>query len=76
MICATFNAPAESFDNPAQQLMQGKGTADLFLNITSNYLFCGVEIMPGYNCFDIFKEGDIVSDLENYPAHLASIVIS
>lgn len=74
MICATFNAPAESFDNPSQQLMQGKGTADLFLNITSNYRFCGVEIMPGYNCFDIFKEGDIAANLEDYPAYLASIL--
>jgi modulator of drug activity B len=74
MICATFNAPAESFDNPSQQLMQGKGTSDLFLNITSNYSFCGVEILPGYNCFDIFKDGDINKDLENYPAHLTKVI--
>jgi modulator of drug activity B len=32
MICATFNAPAESFNNPLQSLLQGKGTEDLFLN--------------------------------------------
>jgi modulator of drug activity B len=74
MICATFNAPAESFDNPSQQLMQGKGTSDLFLNITSNYRFCGVEILPGYNCFDIFKDGDINKDLENYPVHLTKVI--
>jgi len=74
MICATFNAPAESFDNPSQQLMQGKGIADLFLNITSNYRFCGVEIMAGYNCFDIFKEGDIAADLENYPEYLGQVI--
>jgi modulator of drug activity B len=74
MICATFNAPAESFDNPSQQLMQGKGISDLFLNITSNYSFCGVEILPGYNCFDIFKDGDINKDLENYPAHLTKVI--
>ncbi|MFC4478853.1 NAD(P)H-dependent oxidoreductase [Flavobacterium chungangensis] len=73
MICATFNAPAESFDNPLQSLMQGKGTEDLFLNITSNYRFCGVEILKGYNCFDIFKDGDIAQDLENYPKHLEKI---
>jgi len=70
IICATWNAPAEAFDNPAQQLMQGKGTADLFLNITSNYRFCGYEIMEGYNCFDIFRRSDIAKDLENYPEHL------
>lgn len=70
MICATWNAPAEAFDNPTQQLMQGKSTADLFLNITSNYRFCGYEIVNGYNCFDIFRRTDITNDLENYPAHL------
>ena len=70
MICATFNAPNESFDNPSQTLLQGKGTADLFLNITSNYKFCGVEIIDGFNCFDIFKDGDIAKDLENYPKYL------
>jgi modulator of drug activity B len=74
MICATFNAPAESFNNPLQSLMQGKGTEDLFLNITSNYRFCGVEILQGYNCFDIFKDGDIAKDIEDYPKHLEKIV--
>lgn len=71
MICATFNAPAQSFENPSESLMQGKTTTDLFLNITSNYKFCGYDILPGYNCFDIFKDGDIAKDLENYPTHLA-----
>ncbi len=70
MICSTWNAPAEAFDNPSQDLMQGKSTADLFLNITSNYRFCGYEIMNGYNCFDIFRRNDIANDLENYPVHL------
>ena len=70
MICATFNAPAVSFDNPSQLLMQGKTIADLFLNITSNYKFCGYDILSGYNCFDIYKRGDIAKDLENYSNHL------
>ncbi len=51
--------------------MQGKSTADLFLNISSNYKFCGYEILTGYNCFDIYKNGDIANDIEKYPTHLA-----
>lgn len=73
MVCATWNAPSEAFGNPSQILMQGKGTADLFLPITSNYRFCGVEIMPDYNCFDIFKDGNIAEVLENYPTHLEKV---
>lgn len=75
LVCATWNAPAEAFDNPDQQLLQGKSTADLLLNITANYRFCGYEILTGYNCFDIFKSGDIAKDLENYPTHLAEVCI-
>jgi modulator of drug activity B len=74
MISATWNAPAEAFDNPSQLLMQGKGTADLFLTISSNYRFCGYDILPDYNCFDIFKSTQIEPDLKNYPAHLAKVL--
>ena len=44
MICATWNAPREVFDNPNGVLYAGKGTADLFLHITSNYKFTGYDI--------------------------------
>ena len=73
MICATWNAPAEAFDNPNQQLMQGKGTADLFLNISSNYRFCGYDILTDYNCFNIFRRDNLSEDLDNYPTHLAEV---
>jgi modulator of drug activity B len=53
--------------------MRGKSAADLFLNITSNYRFCGYEIMEGFNCFDIFRRRDIAKDLENYPSHLKKV---
>ncbi|UWX62450.1 NAD(P)H-dependent oxidoreductase [Chryseobacterium oranimense] len=74
MVCATWNAPKNSFDDPNQILFEGRSTADVFIQITSNYKFCGVEILPDYNCYDIFKEGDIVKDLEDYPKHLATVL--
>ncbi len=74
MICATFNAPGEAFKNPEQNLLQGKSSADLFLNITSNYRFCGYEIAPEFNCYDIFKRDDITNDLEKYPSHLQQLI--
>ena len=75
MICATWNAPAEAFGNREQQLMQGKTTADLLSNITSNYRFCGYDILPGYNCFNIFKRDDVAKDLENYPSYLENLIM-
>ncbi|MEZ2443743.1 hypothetical protein AB6805_18590 [Chitinophaga sp. RCC_12] len=44
MVRATWNAPAEAFDNPGNKLFEGKGLSDIFLPITSNYRFCGYEL--------------------------------
>lgn len=73
MVCATWNAPKASFDDAKQQLFEGRSTADVLLQITSNYRFCGVDIMADYNCFDIFKDGDIVGALAQYPRHLETV---
>ena len=70
MISATWNAPREAFDNPNGVLYGGKGTADLFLHITSNYKFMGFDILPDFGVFDIFKAPDIPRALEDYQRHL------
>ena len=70
MVSATWNAPREAFNNPNGVLMHGKGTADLFLNITSNYKFTGYDILPDFGVFDIFKSPDIPRALEDYKRHL------
>jgi modulator of drug activity B len=71
MISATWNAPRGAYDNPEGVLFGGKGTADLFLNITSNYKFCGYDILPDFGVFDIFKNPDIPQSLSEYEQHLA-----
>jgi len=71
MISATWNAPTATFDNPGSVLFAGKGTAELFLPITSNYKFCGYDILPAFGIFDIFKNPDVPGALENYRRHLA-----
>ena len=70
MISATWNAPRETFDNPSSVLYAGRGTADLFLPITSNYKFCGCDILPAFGVFDIYKNPDIPRALEDYQRHL------
>lgn len=75
MFSSTWNAPKESFNDQSQLLFEGRSTADVLIQITSNYRFCGVEIMEDYNCFDIYKEGDIVECLANYPNHLEKVFI-
>ena len=70
MISATWNAPREAFDNPNGALYGGKGTSDLFLHITSNYKFCGYDILSDFGVFDIFKNPDIPRAFEDYQRHL------
>jgi modulator of drug activity B len=70
MISATWNAPRETYDNPNSVLFGGKGTADLLLHITSNYKFCGYDILPDFGVFDIFKNPNIPRSLEDYKRHL------
>lgn len=70
MISATWNAPLETFDNPDSALFGGKGRDDLFLHITSNYKFCGYDILPDFGVFDIFKHPGIARALEEYKRHL------
>jgi len=73
IVSATWNAPRASFDDPSQTLFEGRSTADVLIQTTSNYRFCGVEVVADYNCFNIFKDGDIVGDLENYPKYLQEV---
>src|SRR3954469_3770723 len=73
MISATWNAPREAFDSPQGVLYRGKGTADVFLNITSNYKFCGYDILPDFGVFDIFKKIEAIPGaFEDYKRHLAT----
>lgn len=74
MVSATWNAPKTSFDDPNQILFEGRSTADFFIPITSNYRFCGVDIVPDYNCFGIYKDGGIVLTLEKYQQHLEEVL--
>lgn len=71
MVSATWNAPREAFDNPNGVLLSGKSADDLFLNITSNYKFCGYDVLPSFGVFDIFKNPDIPCSIAEFEDHLA-----
>jgi len=73
MISATWNAPKESFNDKKQVLFEGKDTSDVFSWISLNYRFCGVSILPGFNCFDVLKNPQITTDIEQYKKQLDCI---
>ncbi|WP_282631020.1 NAD(P)H-dependent oxidoreductase [Empedobacter sedimenti] len=74
MVSATWNAPAEAFGDAKQNLMKGKTTDDLLLNITSNYAFCGAEILQGFNSFDVVKNPTPDTYFDDYKKYLERIL--
>ena len=73
MVSATWNAPSDAFGNDSQNLMKGKTTDDLLLNVTSNYAFCGAAILPGFNSFDVIKNPKPDEYFEEYRKYLKSL---
>ena len=70
MICATWNAPKESFNDSTQYMFRGKSADDVLFSVVANYRFIGFDILPGYHCYDVFRNKHIKQDLEDYPAYL------
>lgn len=74
MLCATWNAPEESFNDPSQLVFKGKSADDALFNVAVNYTFVGYEVLAGYHCYDIFHNKHIKEDLKKYPAHLRKVL--
>lgn len=70
MLSLTFNAPKEAFDNPDQDLFQGKGVDDLFFPAHMNFRFFGMEALETFVCYDVMKNPDIENDFKRFEAHL------
>lgn len=70
MVSLTWNAPQEAFENPAQDLFKGKSVDDLLGNNTANYAFWGMEVLPSFSCFDVFKAPTIEDDMARLRAIL------
>lgn len=73
MLSLTWNAPREAFNNFEQKLFDGRSVDDVFIHNTSNYKFCGVEVLPTFSFFDVFKEPQISKDIENLKQKLIQI---
>lgn len=70
MLSLTFNAPAESFNDPAQYLFQGKSVDDLWFPMHMNFKFFGMEALPTFASFDVMKNSQFENDLEDFKKHL------
>ncbi|MEH6537977.1 MAG: NAD(P)H-dependent oxidoreductase [Psychroserpens sp.] len=70
MLSTTWNAPEEAFNNPSQDLFEGKSADEALINLSANYKFCGFEILDGFHSYNVVKEPQIEKDIEILRARL------
>ena len=74
MLSLTWNAPEQAFNDTEQYLFEGKSVDDVFIANTSNYKFCGADILPSFSCFNVVKNPEIEEDIHRYQKHLKNII--
>lgn len=74
MLSLTWNAPREAFNSSEQKLFDGRSVDDVFIHNTSNYKFCGIEVLPTFSFFDVFKDPQISKDIDSLKQKLIQIL--
>jgi len=69
MLSLTFNAPAESFNNP-DEFFDGKSVDDLMFPMHMNFKFFDMKPLPTFTAFDVMKNADVESDFKRFEAHI------
>ena len=66
MLSLTWKAPEQAFNDEKQDLFEGRSVDDVFIGNTSNYKFCGVEVLPSFSCHDVMKAPQFENDVKRY----------
>ena len=74
LLSLTWNAPEQAFNDVNQALFEGKSVDDVFIANTSNYKFCGAEILPSFSCYNVVKDPTIEENIKRYQQYLVSII--
>ena len=74
LLSATWNAPAEAFNDKTQTLFEGKSADDALINLSANYRFCGFKTVKGFHVHDVMKNPQTESDLKKYKDYLLQII--
>ncbi|MCP4672372.1 MAG: NAD(P)H-dependent oxidoreductase [Desulfobacula sp.] len=69
MLSTTWNAPLESFEDPAQ-FFEGKGVDGVFMWLHKAFQFFSMEPLPTFSCHDVLKDADVEGDLKRLKAHI------
>ncbi len=70
MLSLTFNAPRDSFENPAAPFFDGRSVDDLVYPVHQTLKFFGLKRLPTFSAHDVLKSPDVDSYFAGYRAHL------
>lgn len=73
MISATWNAPQQAFDDPAD-FFEGQGVDAVYFPFRKAHEFLGMTSLPTFLCVDVMKVPAIQADVERYKRHLARVL--
>ncbi|MDC6386586.1 hypothetical protein D2V93_07420 [Flagellimonas taeanensis] len=71
----SWNAPEEFSGNNDQYLLSGRTADDVMYNVGVNYRFCGFEVLPFFHCFNVIKDPQVDSYLNDYRKHLNTYLV-
>jgi modulator of drug activity B len=73
MLSLTWNAPEQAFNDEQQHLFEGRSVDDVFIGNTSNYKFCGADVLPSFSCHDVIEAPQFENDVKRYRYILKNI---
>lgn len=72
MLSVTANAPAEAFNDPAQEYFAGRSEDDLTFPVEANFKWIGLEKVPSFWAYDVMKNPEIDNDFVRFDEHLST----
>lgn len=73
MIVNTWNAPEETFGNNGQ-LFENFTMEEFAKPFTATLQFVGISPQPTFAFYDVFKNPNIETELQNFRQHLAKLI--
>ncbi len=70
MLSTTWNAPEYIFNSDSAFLMKDKSVDDVFLSFHLSNRYIGMQQLPTFGTFDIYRQPTIEEDLEKFKSHL------
>lgn len=69
MISTTWNAPESAF-NDESEFMDGMSLDQSTALLHKTFQFCGLQKLPSFAVYDVFKQSDRDNDIENFKKHI------